>query len=730
MASYYGTRDSKGYRLRLDITLGAQSIPNNNTPIDWALYLECTTSYFSTFASTFSAIVDGATVFSTTNQVVSLSGQYSSVLLASGSRTIDHNPDGAKTLSFSGSFRTNSSASYTPSTIPLVVSGSQVLPTIPRTSLLNSFSDFQIETTAGVIAGNLTIYSATFNHTVKLLQNGIERASWAIAAGPTGSYNFALTLSAAQRDAIFGAMPSVDAQSFSLEVATFSGATQIGSAVTKTAVGTIPSNYKPVITTANSNYSFTNKNSKLITYLIKTVSTLTLLLSGGTVSTGATLSEYKIRFGAITRTGVYSGAAISENVGLIATSGTLLAYYSIKDSRGRWSTEISESLVVNDYSPPISTGFDVKRNSVPTSADFDLNFSNSLYSLGNTWTYTPYYWNGSTWVACKAATAIAAASINAVYTHSLPYSESLSYNMKVVLIDQFNSVEYIDTMPTSAFPLSYGTRGIGVGKDTSDTYDLEVGLGGIQSDGPASISGILTKAQRRASYLNAITNADDILEEWVLSGSTAGSTNFPNYPTLSWWYLHTIQYSDDRRMQVAYGYSSNEIWRRYLGTSWSAWVKIYPQSSPLDAYPIGAVYLAVDSTSPATLFGGTWARIGHGRTLFGQYDSDADFNVAEETGGDKTHVHTSAAHVHGGGGLAALINIASTGATYLAKKAFAWTGNPSTRGGSGNYTTVNGDANTTAGIIGGSTDSTTPGNTGSSSNVPPYLVVYMWKRTA
>jgi hypothetical protein len=28
------------------------------------------------------------------------------------------------------------------------------------------------------------------------------------------------------------------------------------------------------------------------------------------------------------------------------------------------------------------------------------------------------------------------------------------------------------------------------------------------------------------------------------------------------------------------------------------------------------------------------------------------------------------------------------------------------------------------------TNSTTPGNTGSASNLPPYLAVYVWKRTA
>ena len=34
-------------------------------------------------------------------------------------------------------------------------------------------------------------------------------------------------------------------------------------------------------------------------------------------------------------------------------------------------------------------------------------------------------------------------------------------------------------------------------------------------------------------------------------------------------------------------------------------------------YPVGAIYLSTDATSPASLFGGTWERIAEGRTLYG-----------------------------------------------------------------------------------------------------------------
>ena len=46
------------------------------------------------------------------------------------------------------------------------------------------------------------------------------------------------------------------------------------------------------------------------------------------------------------------------------------------------------------------------------------------------------------------------------------------------------------------------------------------------------------------------------------------------------------------------------------GTDRAYWIPFKEfVSSPLDAYPVGAYYISSDPTSPATLFGGTWERI-------------------------------------------------------------------------------------------------------------------------
>ena len=59
-------------------------------------------------------------------------------------------------------------------------------------------------------------------------------------------------------------------------------------------------------------------------------------------------------------------------------------------------------------------------------------------------------------------------------------------------------------------------------------------------------------------------------------------------------------------------------------------------------YPVGSIYInATNNTNPATLLGfGTWVAFGAGKVPVGIDSSDTDFDVAEETGGAKTHTLT------------------------------------------------------------------------------------------
>ena len=126
-------------------------------------------------------------------------------------------------------------------------------------------------------------------------------------------------------------------------------------------------------------------------------------------------------------------------------------------------------------------------------------------------------------------------------------------------------------------------------------------------------------------------------------------------------------------------------------------------------YPVGAIYLSTSSTSPQTLFGGTWQRI-QDRFLLCAGSTYA----AGKTGGEAKHtltVNEIPNHTH----------------------AFKWvtSGNGSLNRGryfcnSDSRANDSGSANTQA----SNAVSENEGGGQSHNNMPPYLAVYAWKRTA
>ena len=167
-----------------------------------------------------------------------------------------------------------------------------------------------------------------------------------------------------------------------------------------------------------------------------------------------------------------------------------------------------------------------------------------------------------------------------------------------------------------------------------------------------------------------------------------------------------------------------------------------------DIYPVGSIYMNANvSTNPGELLGvGTWAEIGEGKVLLGESSTYA----AETTGGAETHALTEEqmkAHTHTTNlnhGHTGSISIDGVGDhTHGFTRYFHDTsGHESSHDGNGNHTNWN-DQTTGGGGGHGHTGSTTINDGGSTSKesssigssssfniMQPYLVVYMWYRTA
>lgn len=137
-----------------------------------------------------------------------------------------------------------------------------------------------------------------------------------------------------------------------------------------------------------------------------------------------------------------------------------------------------------------------------------------------------------------------------------------------------------------------------------------------------------------------------------------------------------------------------------------------------ECYPVGSIYMSVNSTDPSTLFGGSWERIQDKFLL-----ACGNAYGAGSTGGSADAVVVK--HLHqpstGDG-----FNAYMSGVGVERARVGTSTAN------SARYTIVgkkNASSADASGLrFAGSTDWT--GSDGAGKNMPPYLAVYVWKRTA
>lgn len=130
-------------------------------------------------------------------------------------------------------------------------------------------------------------------------------------------------------------------------------------------------------------------------------------------------------------------------------------------------------------------------------------------------------------------------------------------------------------------------------------------------------------------------------------------------------------------------------------------------SGVLNPFPVGAIYISVVGTDPSELFGGTWERIQDTFLL-----AAGSTYAAGATGGEATHKLTHnemPSHSHT--------------LKFVGNTAEIWS--LSTKFQNGDKSQIISYGTGKAGV-----DITSTGGSQAHNNMPPYLAVYIWKRTA
>ena len=192
-----------------------------------------------------------------------------------------------------------------------------------------------------------------------------------------------------------------------------------------------------------------------------------------------------------------------------------------------------------------------------------------------------------------------------------------------------------------------------------------------------------------------LSSTDDGTNRLFINGNEIPSANWTgagNYTTTVQGHAVTIAKVEDATGNVAIRKTGSYTYELY---------KIKGQQT-IDVlnmvYPVGSIYMSVNNVDPSGFIGGTWEQIKDTFLL-----SAGDTYVAGDTGGEATHVLTVdeiPSHSH-------------TQTTTYSSGSSGW-------------------ANTWAGsnVNGNPQDTGTRGGGKPHNNMPPYLVVYVWKRTA
>lgn len=662
--------------LRFSWTLASQDVAQNTSRVTWKLELIAGSDGYinSTAAKAWSVTVNGAK-YSGTNTIGIANN--ATKTLASGATTIAHNADGSKIFSYS--FSQEFGITFSGSSLG-TFSGSSTgtLTTIPRASQPSLITWPETTNDVGNFGAEISIHmnraSDAFTHTVRY-EFGSQ--SGTIATGVTTGTTWTIPLS------FMNLLPAATKGSGRIYVDTYNGNTLVGTKYTGF-TATVPASVKPTCsiqvldgTTTKDTYGS----------LVKGLSTLKVKVTGSTAY-GSPIAAYRATANGATYT------AAEFTTGALHSAGTTTVSATVTDKRGRTSAAASASFTVLDYAKPNVTALSVQRcnsdgTANPAGSYVKATFSAKITALNNknSAAYKLRY-KKSTATSYTEVVITAQAGKYTVTNASQVFAADInsSYDVEVTATDDFGTASRSGRASTAFTLMDWGAgqKNMAVGKVAEKANAFEIGLRAYDQYGMHISNGM-------SLYGGADTPIDPntTTEHLILTNQ--------NVPTTGLWYVETIFYStklttsDRRQTAMPYRRGGATYSRYYTSGAWSAW-----ESEALAAWPVGSIYIAYNHTDPATLFGGTWARI---QNAF-LWATTASGTIGQ-TGGEQTVTLTEAQmpkHNHGG-----TYTNAGTARTH------AWLAS----GGSAmGYDTVE------------------AGSGQAHNNMPPYIQVSVWHRTA
>lgn len=722
--------------LSLSITQNSQNIANNTSNVTVKVTAKCTYgSWNATGQCNGFIIIDGTKYsFSGIKFNTSALTNWTGTIMT---QTVDvsHNEDGTKTLECSASFNTYISAGTRKA------SGSQVLTTIARASQPSLVTWPESTANVGNFGETFSIHmnrkSDVFTHTVRYAYGD---RSGTIATGVETGTTWKVPLD------FINDIPSATSASGLIYVDTYNGGTLIGTKYTGFTV-TVPASVKP---TCTAQLEDVNGVDDIYGSPVAGLSKIKVTVTA-TEAYGSPIDSYAISIDGAK----YTAAEVTT--GLLKNEGDSVVKVTVTDKRGRTSTAWTYTMRVQGYTPPKITQIAVRRcDQDGTTNDqgqyIKVTFSATVDGMDgrNTAAYLLQYKKSSesSWTD-KAFSELSNVYAATNKTFIFAAEESSSYDIKLTVTDRHNTAKPTTrtTSASTAFsimdfhPSGTGIRFGGVA-ELENTFQNDLDLrqvGNSYAFQPGAFNGakgytllaiitlntlnvnapIVFEINKRGAlcpmlvyvrFASSSTTTDPDLGSISYEGDNLGAflvktapsiwklyvdnTDGWSNPCLQKWYT-----TDNQKTRLSVTFMDEQIdgtAPSVLGTYYRA-TPVKMQSLLDFIYPVGSIYLSFSHVNPGSLFGGTWARIENAFL----WAVDADGEIGLKGGAKEVTLTTDQIPKHSHG------SVYSQHATGTKDK--AWYNTTGTSVAYGPVETGGGQAH---------------------NNMPPYIQVSMWRRTA
>lgn len=586
------------YEIRIAYIINSHNISNNTSNITTKLQVRSTNSQYITYGFKQNSWINDTQVAS--NQTFDFRSTNTWQEFGTLTKNYSHNDDGTLTLNLKGNFQTTAAGSARPYTGN--VSQNVTIPTIPRNSEFTSVPNFNIGTSFNV---KLKQYASFYDVlTIKIGSSTIKTIN---AASSTQEISF----TSSELDSIYSLTTNASYADFTFELKSYTDSnktTQIGSTDPATSRGYII-NSEPTITSKTGSATNTQDLTGSASRIIKYESIVTISVNF-TLKNKATIDSVIING---------TGATVSGNTATATFNYPSNNVFDIKviDSRG-FTAQTTLTLEMVNYIQ-LTLKQDIKRNQ-PTDGKVKIKYEgyyfDSSFGVVDNTLLVQYRSkcktdNGdfSDWLSLTPTVE------NNSYSGELiveGYDYQKEYEFEIRAQDERN-IRAIVSIPI--------TKGKAIYNWEDDFFNVN---GEIKKNG----NPIFETTEISQNYdLNTLTQSG-------IYYTNAYATNAPE----SWCkvlvmggYKNTTDAMDVAQFAISIG--GKDMWYRVRNTrTWSDWFKIQKEKN---TFPVGSIYLSVNSTNPTNYYGGTWVLIGQGRTIVGVDTSQTEFNAPEKTGGEK-----------------------------------------------------------------------------------------------